>query len=242
MTFFYWLPFDRQPTSSAAIIEAMKRNGLAYALDDRPTHRTVDSGPDGRRGVVVRNGENKDGRLGYFTDVQTWRRVPSIDAWCGMFKDDRPTPDDLARKEMVAGDWVRFDDDSSWLVPKARKWFELDGQLRWINNLPQCLTLNDEGQWVQGGIKAKFKRLWDLAVAYEETADADGKYLFTVEQLNEMAVATLQVNYRIGSTELDMLGVYDESIRGRIIDVLLDVTTLVEWSKKNEAARDGGTS
>jgi hypothetical protein len=240
--FYYWLPAAKQPTNSAAIIKSLRESGLGYAIDSRITSRTSDRGPDGQRGVVVCAGDNVEGRLGWWPDEQTWKRIPGTELWCGMFTADRPKPDDLARTELVTGEWLTFDDGSTWMVPKARRWVEHEGKLLWVMNLPQCLTLDEDGQWVQGGIKAKYQRLWELATAYESTADTDGVYRFTLSQLNELAISTLQVNYRIGPVEIDLLGVFDETIRHRIIDVLLDVATVVEWSKKNEQALAGGSS
>jgi hypothetical protein len=241
-TFYYWLPVEG-PTNSAKLLERLRACGLGYAFDGQPTKVGSERGPDGMRGVVCCQVASQTHKTGYYPESQTWKKVPGTDVWCGIYTAAMPTADDLTRKEQVSGEWVSTEDGNNWLAPKARRWFEYEGALRWTYNLPQCMTLDEEGQWVTGGIKAKFKHLWELACAYESAdADADGTYSFTVDQLNRLAIAALQVNYRIGDIELDILGIFDQEFRQRLIDVLLDVEAIVAWSKKNRMDHDGGSS
>jgi hypothetical protein len=241
-TFYYWLPCDG-PTNSAKLLERLRACGLGYAVEDRITSRGSDHGPDAMRGVVICNGPNQDGKLGYWPDQQTWKHVPGTDAWCGMFTADPPKAGDLARKEQVTGEWVQTEDGNAWLAPKARRWFEYEGTLQWALNLPQCLTLGDDGKWMPGGLKAKHKRVWEMARAYESAESRDdGTYAFTTDQLNDLAVASIQVNYRIGAVELDLLGIFDQEFRDRLVNVIIDIDTALEWSKKNEQALAGGSS
>lgn len=240
--FYYWIPIERN-TNSAALMERMRKDGLAYAIDDRITSRTSDKGPDGNRGVTVCRGKDEDGQLGWWPERQRWKRIPDIDIWCGMFTDAPPKPSELARSEQITGEWITLDDGNKWLAPTARRFVDVDGQLRWTYNLPQRLTLDDGGQWVVGDLKPKYQRLWDMATKYlEAEQDEDGIYRFTLDELNDLAVSGLQVNYYVGAVELDLLGVFDEQSRQRIIAALLDLGTMAEWIKKNVADPDGGTS
>lgn len=249
-TFYYWLPTERPATSTSQVLSDLHAAGLSYATENRVTCRGSDKGPDGKRGVVVCHGGNPDGKLGWWPDSQTWKRVPSTDVWCGMFTDDRPTPDDLARGEQVTGEWLTFDDGRNWLAPKARRWREFGDHLLWEYNLPRCLELADDGTWQPGGVKPKYERLWRLATAYEqavaeafsEASEDDDHVRFTFDEIDSLAIGALQVNYRVNATELSMLGVYDLETRQRLIDVLLDNATWQRWVKKKLADQTGGSS
>lgn len=236
--FLYWIP-----NVTSISVEQLRAHGLGYAFDDFRTPRGVDSGPDGMKGVVVCNGDNRDGGLGYWPGRQTWRKIPGKDAWCGCYTDDKPRPDDLARKHQVTGRWLRLDDGHKWLVPMARRWLELDDQLLWDYNLPRRLSLNETGEWALGDVKPQYEQLWKLAMAYEEAyqdavanSDGDGTVRFRFDDIDKLGVGALQVNYRVSAVELDLLGVYDDAIRQQIIDVLMDNDTWLNWVKKKAAA------
>jgi hypothetical protein len=247
-TFFYWVPTE-QPINSAAMLERLRASGLGYAVEDRITMRTSDRGPDAMKGLVVCHGGNQDGRLGWFPEQQTWKQIPGSDIWCGMFTEDRPRPDDLARADQITGEWLTLDDGHVWLAPKARRWLEIDEKLLWDQNLPRRMTLATDGTWTPGDVKPKYERLWSLATAYmaadaaaQETADEDGSYRFSFEGIDDLAIGTLQINYRVGPIELDLLGIYDETTRNRLIRVLLDTATWEVWVKKKLAGLSGGSS
>jgi hypothetical protein len=247
-TFYYWIPTD-QVTNSTKLLERLRASGLGYAVENRITSRGSDRGPDAMKGVVVCHGGNQDGRLGWWPDQQTWKRIPACDIWCGMYTSDRPRPDDLARMDQITGEWLTLDDGNVWLVPKARRWLELDERLLWDYNLPRRMTLSEDGIWQPGDVKPKYERLWTLATAYmaadaeaQANADEDGSYRFAFEEIDSLAIGTLQVNYRVGPVELDLLGIYDDATRKRLIRVLLDTATWETWVKKKLAALDGGNS
>jgi hypothetical protein len=249
-TFYYWLASDSQSTNSAKLLERMRAEGLGYAVEDRITSRGSDRGPDGMKGVVVCHGGNQDGKLGYWPEDQTWKRIPCSAIWCGMFTAEPPRPDDLARTEQISGEWIKLDDGHRWLAPKARRWLEIDDRLLWDYNLPRRMTLSEDGLWQPGDVKPKYTRLWQMATEYEaaaaaaisQSAEDDGTVRFSYEEIDLLAISALQVNYRVGPVELDLLGVYDDSSRQRIIDVLLDNATWLAWLKKKLAADQAGGS
>jgi hypothetical protein len=155
-----------------------------------------------------------------------------------MYTDSRPTPDDLARSQAIAGQWVRLDDGHMWLLPMARRWVEIDDRLLWDYNLPRRLTYDDAGQWVPGSVKPRYEQLWNMAIAYEQTAaDAmanatEDIVRFEFPAVDELAIGALQINYRVSAIECDMLGIYDDAARNRIISTLLDDDTRNAWLKK----------
>ena len=80
-TFFYWLASDGPSTNTAKLLERMRAAGLGYAVEDRITSRASDRGPDAMKGNVVCYGGNQDGKLGYWPEEQTWKKVPGCDVW-----------------------------------------------------------------------------------------------------------------------------------------------------------------
>lgn len=217
--------------------------GLGYAFESNPAPRPVDSGPDGQRGVVLCA---TDERIGFYPGKQTWRRFPgnATGLWCGMFDDQPPRPGDLARAELVPGNWLRLEDGHQWLAPMARRFEEIEDRLCWSHTLPTSLELDDEGRVVQGDVRPRYRRLWELAMRYEEaylTAAADapsrsGMVKFDFAEADELVPLALQVNYRVSLVELVMLGVYDTQMRTAVLDVLIDQATQLEFFKKKLAA------
>lgn len=248
MSFYYWIP-----QANSTNKEKLQQLGLAYAFDGKWTIRGADPGPDAQRGIVVVAGDNADGRLGYYPERQTWRQIPKSECWCGYYTENRPTPDQLARQDQIPGVWLELDDGNKWQVPVARRMVEVDDWLYPVCALPTRLTLSAEGIWQPGEIKPRYERLWQLATQYETAfSDAmanqepDDKGMVTVkfEEPDELAVLTMQTNYRVSAVELDLLGIYDYLARRRIIDVLLDRATWDKWVKKKTAEQDqsGGDS
>lgn len=243
--FQYWVP----SVATTVKLDELHGRGLAYALEDRVTKRGAEHGPDGARGITVCHGGNESGQLGYWPERQTWKRIPGSDCWCGMYTDNRPKPADLARAEQITGEWLLLEDGHRWLAPKARRWVEMDDRLLWDYNLPRRMALNEDGIWQLAGIKPRYERLWTLAMAYEQAATEalmaadDGEVVrFTFEDIDTLAISALQVNYRLGPVELDLLGIYDDSTRQSIIDVLLDNKTWQAWVKKKAAEALSGES
>lgn len=246
MQFLYWVPGHRATIKR----EELYSLGLSYAVEDRHTARGCSNGPDSQHGVVVCHGGNEDGRLGYYPEKQTWKQWPGKNIWVGCDEDDKPGPDDLRRADQITGRWLVLDDGNRWLAPIARKWHEIDDKLLWDYNVPRRLSLDENGQWMPGDVKPRYERLWQLAMEYEDTAaraahNAEGDIVrFTFEHVDELAVGALQVNYRVGPVELDMLGIYDDQARNAIIRVLLDADTRETWLKKKvaELALGGASS
>jgi hypothetical protein len=75
-------------------------------------------------------------------------------------------------------------------------------------------------------------------------SDEDGSVRFAFDGIDTLAIGALQVNYRVGPVEMDLLGIYDDGVRQQLIDVLLDNATWQKWVKKKlaDVALAGGSS
>jgi len=224
----------------------VKAAGLDYAFEDRCTPAGVERGPDGERGVIVADDERIEAhRIGYYPDKQTWRRIPGLDAWVGMYTDDPPEPTDLIRQRALPGHWVRLGDGHDWLIPVARAAAEQDSTLVWYQALPQATTIDEEGRWIQGGVLPAYQRLWDIAmrwwdavVAAEtiEESETSAKIELDFEEINDGALLALATNYRVGKAEVALLGLFDDQCVREILAALIDMPTIQAWLKKKAAA------
>lgn len=244
--FIYYLPgVDR----ASATPEQLAAFGLGYAFE-HPVCAGVTRGPSdskdepGPSGVVV--SESRDGvPPRYLPDKQTWRRLSSA-AWVGMFSSAPPTPKDLAREKQLGGYLLTLGDGRPWHVPCARRWHDQgDDDPAYLCTLPQGLDYDRDRGWHLGAVKDRYRPLWRLVEAYAaamsaavEAAGADPRVeiKFQFDQLDELAVTALQLNYRISDVELAMLGVYDEEARQRIVDHVLDMPAFEALAKKKASA------
>lgn len=224
--FYYYIPTQQRKLS----LEACNEAGVGYALEGSKTDRGCSKGPDGQQGVVVCYGDNRDGKLGYFQDQQTWKQVPGKQVWCGVYTDALPTPADLARQDQISGMWVAAGDGSQWLAPTARRYAEEDNTLVWTHNLPRQLTLNEHGDWQPGGVLPQYQRLWEMCVQCEDALFGQSDQDINT---NDVAVSALQTNYRVSAVELDLIGVFTEAFRDHIVKALTDLPTWLDWAKKN---------
>ena len=138
--FLYFVP-DKQRLT----LEQCKELGLGYAFESNPSRRPVASGPDGQRGAILCA---NDERIGYHSDKQTWRKTPknTANAWCGVWQDAAPTPDDLKRPHQLGGKWLTFENGTKWLVPFARRFYEFEDDMHPVCELPRMLDVDDDGK------------------------------------------------------------------------------------------------
>jgi hypothetical protein len=232
--FLYYIPGD--PSSVAAA-------GLAYAFECEPTRRGCLHGPDGGQGVVA---SADDEGIGYYKDRQTWVQIPGSPCWLGWYIDRKPGPTDLARKQQLPGVSVRLGDENDWLVVRARRYFPIDDTLAPACVLPCARVLHQDGSWTRGGIKGKYKPLWDTAKRFWDAAiGADSAEGVDDSWVSDACAQVLGVNYRLCKTEAFALDLLDDETCTAIMRVLCDIATFEEWyeeKKKTGAAVLNGDS
>jgi len=255
--FLYYLPDLGKPATR----EDAAKAGLGYAFEKARSFAQCgcNSGPDKRPGHVVADATSlTDRRVGYYPDKQTWHRIPRFvsesGVWVGYYTDAPPTPADLARPRQLQGHLVELADGNKWLIPVARA-FEITGDdIRPVISLPQRLTLDDEGQWTESAIEARWQYLWDIGQGWLDTVmgvapggDADGESVdgkvidLTIAGLADSAVSILQANYRVSAAEVSMLGLLNRDVLAHVLNAVIDMPTFAAWqSKKAEAAGSPG--
>jgi len=170
--FLYYLPRVTADQVTDAMLVDRK---LDYALTTKAVRCACRQGPDGGPGIVMAEPPFPSENVGYYATRQTWRAIPSKDAWIGYETDAKPTPDDLARPDQMGGYLLTMADGREWLVPVAMQASEADGQIIREQSLPQRLDLDDAGAFCPAGVLPAYRRLDAIASAFAaKAAEAEG--------------------------------------------------------------------
>ena len=231
-------PIYHLPGRKNATREDARAAGIEYALDGCVV-RHANTGPADVEGVFIANDKKiAAGRVGYFPDRQTWRRIPGSEVWLGWYTAEPPGPEDLLRPDAVDGLPVETLAGHRWMVPLARGYADTPGNAGWYCALPQTLVRDDEGQWTAGEVVAKYRPLWDTACRWQDARDGvqpgeDGQAMVTFDNVIAAAVAVLAVNYHLSTAEVDLLGLLTTFEPARILDAAIDFEKQLEFAKKN---------
>ena len=213
--------------------EVLAQRGLDAVLADVETAETqvvvsgvARAGPGEYAGVLLYplpNSGEVPNLVQYRPDRQAWTPIgDGSRCWIGLDPASLPEPEDLARRETVAGYLVNDAHGRQWSVPIARS--PREGGV----SLPCDYRFDGAGRAVRQ-LKAEFDDLWQIAGKvwdfYNNTDDppAEVNDLW----LAERAVRILSLNYRLGPAELDRLcshgrGVLDTGTLTRIFMALID--------------------
>lgn len=241
-------------------IADLRRFGLGYAFDNDGdfTASPISRGPrDSGAGIIVADMSRLGERtLGFYEDQQTWRIIPRAGdqkLMVGHYKDDPPRPEDIARRSQLPGHLVVLADGHNWLIPIARAFSDQDGQPRFVQNLPERVGVDDNGEWTRDGVKPRFAPLWELATQWwdqvvavlQDTDLPDAgtvKISFEFAGRNDAALLALSTNYLIGKTETGMLELFDDQCAGLILSALIDMPSINMFLKKKLDAAKPVTS
>jgi hypothetical protein len=228
--------------------KAIDALGLRYAITGPVQNRETNSkGPNGGPCCLFAEESRQAGKsVGYYPDQQTWRKMPTIEGrpelWIGYWNDAKPTPTDMARRQMLRGASLKLADGNHWQIPIVRRYD--DAAQRWESELPALLDFDDAGNVVRGAPVAAYASLWEATAPLadeqfaQDSGESDAKGL-DEQQLYRAVVALLQANYVVALPELAMIGALadDESI-ATIVMVAVRYNALIGWvedQKKTES-------
>ncbi len=257
--FLYFIP-NRPAVSDAD----MQRLGLSSVLGDGTPPCVGGKGPEGMTGVfcvlssVPESREDGSKYMRHDKAAQTWRKCEKGAYWLGYWNDDKPGPQDLMREEAVGGHTVRLEDGSVWTIPLA---MVMGGGTAFATKL----TLNDNGEWINGSVEDRFASICERAEdvfefwMYDAKAAAGGedeaedgesaeRPVLVIADLYDLAADALAVNYHVGKHEVDALNIFTDHnavfymTADNILGALIDFPTIVDTLKKNAASEriDGG--
>lgn len=243
--FVYYIPQAAPPTP-----EQIQQLGLGYVFEQaQPVCRGTMRGPGGQgEGQVIGNERSTPINMIKFAEnEQSWRQIHGTDTWVGYYRHRVPTPGTLARADQLNGIHVKLGDNNAWLIPIARGWIEEDNEPKYLEMLPSQLQLQD-GHWTRGGTKPRYRQLQRIAAEYfDARVDAvpegdDDEITLTFDLVDDAAtsaVTAIQANYLVGATEVDELGLLDETTVVKVLEALIDIRGLLELQKKRHTASAG---
>lgn len=210
--------------------------------------REVLQGPNGSpAGWIIAIGDQPADAVGYYPDRQTWAPMGPTDdgpqLHVGRANDAVLDPAKLARATMLEGHPVELGDGSTWVAAVARG-FDAETS-NFYTPLPKSLTYDPTtNRWRPKQVAKEYRRFLELAIAYAEvhdTAVAEGQKTFEFAEIDELAIAALTANYRVGPVELSLFDdVYTVPARNALVGVALDFPTINRWvQKKTESAAVG---
>ncbi|HMO84590.1 MAG TPA: hypothetical protein PKC18_06680 [Lacipirellulaceae bacterium] len=220
--------------------EAVAALRVGYAFDAAPAHGLLEGRtPSGGAGRLFADLASLDGAdLAYQPDKQRWLRRSDDDCvWVGCWTADPPTATTLARPELRPGSWVELARGERWLIPRLLAFAGDDG---FAVDLPCYAARDAAGAWVNGRIVEEFAPLESLARRLYEgmlLAELDQAPRLTTDEMLDVTVQLLGVNYRVGPAEAALLELLplDERLAG-VARAAADWTTFEEWSQKKSAA------
>jgi hypothetical protein len=242
--FLYYFPGQSQSVPADQLIQR-------YDLDDRIRKADVgyvmQNGPDGGHGLVLTDSANE---ISPRVDLpmQTWRPSPKMGAdvapyWCGYWNERKPTEGTLRRVKTLPGESIELRDGDRWQVPKLIDFLppeDVTQPIRFEVALPKVLDINDDGDLVSGRIEPKYESLWETGWNFHYSlanqAKETGRAVMTELDARRFAVNLLNVNYRVTSLEIAMLGLFGDGSPVQIVLSAIDNATFWE-AVKNRAGR-----
>jgi len=238
--FLYFIP-GLVSVNAAKLVDV----GLSHIVDQPQdlVAREAIRGPNGGGGCVFTSSRSvAENRVGHYPDKQTWQKFDKF--WIGKFNDEPTEIKRLERAELQRHHTWKDWQGNAWKIPIARKWQSFDGRLVPACVLPNYLQLNEQGEWVFGGILPHLARLWDFAVEFQDkrmkAADIaieknQSTYEFELPGLNEVIETVIAINYRVSKFEISLLKVLQVDSAGEIMRLVVDDPGLEELQKKTEA-------
>lgn len=242
MSFIYFFPNPATPLIGRAEFEAA---GLGYAL---PAAGGVESGPvaagpGGSPGLLAAvppvNGPAVP--LAYRPDAQRWRRGRTrwvegkeLTWWVGCDTARPPGPAELERETVYPGNVVCLRDGNEWIIPRATAIAP-----ERPSTLPRVLELAEDGDAVLTRVDPRFEALSLAAFGFwlDWSGQSEEKDRQTAAEQLDLAVAALQVNYRVGKVEaIGLLSLLSTTQLGEALRALVDADAVTEFLKKKVAS------
>lgn len=247
MTFIYFFPGHPGVIKRADF----ESRGLGYALAAAgdPDSAAVAAGPEGKPGVLaVVPGPAAAVLPSYKPELQRWRKGPSkwfegkeLGFYVGCSKSQPPGPEQLARETVYPGNAVRLRDGHDWVIPRVAAILPDRG-----STLPRVLDLGDDCETVVTKVDPRFEAVANAAFKFwmDFSGQSEEKDRQTGREQIELAVAALQVNYKIGKVEaIGLLSLWGTDELGKILRATIDADEIAAFlQKKTSLAAEPGAA
>lgn len=234
--FLYFVP-SQILTGIAPSPDELAEIGLSYAFEGRPHFASIQQGGPGagRGSLLACRRRFEPGQYKIELANQEWKKHPSGKYWVGRFTDlPLPKPTELARDTQIDGYRIELADGQKWQIPLAfQNWDSStpgDPCITYRNVLPHSLGLGDDGLWSESEPLPKYRRLVELAQAWNDVQRNPPETLppelvtkwNQYQTLCAAAVEVLAINYVVGPIECAMLGILTYQHAERILDQTID--------------------
>lgn len=196
------------------------------------------NGPDGLRGVVFSFGSADQQVTKYDPAHQRW--VDCGTHWLGIDERFPPHPSSLQRRRIIPGEEHELNDGNVWILPIVSQPSDTPNLRPWRVALPTIETLASLKSGAPKFVE-HYQAIWDLTakiinwqllgLPVAETPAESVLFLY------EAACTLLGLNYRIGPHEADMLELFQEEDRARVLYVAIDMATVDQIMEARNAGR-----
>lgn len=212
--------------------------GLAHVCE-KPSSlvcRQIIGGPFGFGYSLGSTETINESRIGYFQNRQEIQNFGKF----AIARDTEQTfnPDCLRRSNSIQShpwqDWA----GNTWQIPIARRWVDSLGQPVIQCALPRYLSINNDGNWVHGGVLPKHEKLWTLATKFfddsiEAASTATGDtYSVPLPKLDDVCDVVFGTNYRVSKYEIAFLKTLLEYSSFEIMKLVTDDIGFEQLQKK----------
>ncbi len=222
--------------------------GVVCTVDDKlhpaykPAEQTWRKGPGGKYWVGMAKGAKTWGVAGgdVGSKSPTDSPLPTPHSQPATPHSPPATPNSLlARSRQYPGQPVTLLDGNEWLVPRCHGILEDRPAM-----LPRVLDLADDGETAITRVHPRFARLCEDAARFWMQfcgilPDADR---LSPDQLVQLAVDALAVNYRVGKTEVvALLGLFDTDSYGKVLRAAIDADEIEAHFKQQQDGQKKST-
>jgi len=198
---------------------------------------------DGTRGTIftIKGRCSQNIKIGFYSEDQVWTNIPNDQGeasnfWIGYYREFRPTPKDLEKKEMINGNEIELGDGNNWNIPVARNFHE------------GCLLPKGTSMLVKGKLSSyvleKYFRLQKIAeqlfvhfgLDLNNEFKKDDDFLKDDTDFFITCADVLGVNYNIDFREISILRLFTTTNTVAILKNVVDmqyVESLLEDKKKS---------
>lgn len=218
MRYLIWIPEHDKQKRGEHLLQAVGLGDHAKGFDALPA-----LGPDGKQGWLFGWLDHVQNRLTFDPEAQVWiQSLPEGDRpegayWVGIWKDSRPTEQDMRRPEGRKGVWITMSDGTKWQIPSPgtlERFPEIKGgKLQWV--------VDEQFAWF---IQEIDRRKAMLTV--DTTTPGKAFVSWNLEEDFGFIVRALRLNYRIVPEVVVQLRLISESTLRNLTTGLLGYTLI----------------
>jgi len=233
--FWYFVPHTKVKPDKKKLIEL----GLRHLIGENLSVCECDGGgPEGFNGLTLAVEGTVD-KVGYYPAEQTWAEGYGGHYYIGWRTEKMPGEEDLRRVRRRRGHEVTMAQGEKFMVPTVR--FLPPRLIRSEDGCLMAEPLPEFADLVEDTEKMREDFFERLDAAFDQKPEPEAQ-LKPVE-VYDLCLSFLAVNYRVGFSEANVLGLFSDETLADMIEAILDepvLTRTKELIKKNDGNLDTG--